>query len=319
MTPRSLRIVLLAGCFAVAALSGLALASPAAADRRPDINLAAGQTFEYRSTRPTAGSGAGVSLIFTPSQCAAPPHGATCDVFNLNLELDESDSAFNFVTAKLDWESERVPALMLGVVGLGLGPATDYNTYVWEINDDGTHTRRADITGGLNKPELVGFQATKPEYVITIQNSQGASTGYTLNVSYSNEKFETPFEVLDPSLNASTPIEDRSADEPVAALTPVDPAPLGDIDMGPMPVAALEPSVANVASDSDFAGFRAAVDETLEGDLAAFRPGQQAAVPLPDPPSTVAVVFWLLVAPLALGLLLFLLFRRRSTAEAAEA
>jgi hypothetical protein len=303
-------------------MAAVAVPAPVAADEQDPIHLAPGQEFAFHSDRPTVGSGAGVSLIFDPDECSAPPHSATCDAFLLTLERDPSEAATNFVLMELAWDGgAQIPDLVLVVAGLGLGTTTDYNLYLWEKDEEGAWTRRADVSGGFSVPELVGFIADKDEYAVTVQNSQGPSLGYDLSIKFSNEVFASPFESLDPALRDPggggelTPPVDSSADatpEPVTIETPsVTSGVTDEVAAGPLaPVGEVRP----VATDADFTGFRGSVDDALTGDLASFQRAKVEAPEVPDAPSAAVLLFWLLGLPLAVVLAVYLWARRRRPA-----
>jgi hypothetical protein len=320
----------IASVLAVAAvLSAAVVAVPgtAGADEQDPVHLSAGQKFEYTSTRPTVGSGAGVSLIFTPDQCSAPPHSATCDVFPLQLERDTREEATNFVLMQLSWDGGATfPDLVLAVAGLGLGTSTDYNLYVWEKDESGKWARRGDLSGGFSDPEMLGFLATKDEYAITVQNSQGPSLGYDLSIAFSNEIFESPFESLDPALRdpggggaGFTAPTDRSDEGPAPAADVIvveEPAAL-DLPADAVSTDLASPALAPVAADTDFAGFRGSVDDALEGEVATFQRAVATTPPRPDPPSAAVLLFWLLALPMVLLLVIAAWFRRRRPAALA--
>lgn len=320
-TPRLLaRVAIAVGVAAVTMAGAVAAFSVAAgADRYPVVKLGVGDKFVFESTRPTTGSGAGVSLIFDPVDCSEPPGSATCDTIPLKLDRDESEGSLNFVLLTLAWDGGvKFPDLVLVVAGLGLGTSSDYNLYVWKVNPDNTYTRIAD--GGFDLPELLGFTAEQDDYMVTVQNLQGPSLGYEFTAALSNEKFGIPFEVLDPALadrsgdDSVTPV-DRSGDE-APATSPggggplIDSAPSGF--GGSTDVVSLRP----VGSDQDFTGFRGAVDHQLAGDLAGFEQRRDLTAAIKaDPPGAALVILWLVLLPLVLLLLALVATRRRRPSD----
>ena len=321
---------LLLGALATAAMFGAMFGGnlPASADDMGEVTIAPGQTLEFTSTKPQAPLGTpAVSLISTPDDCMAPPTDATCDVYFLNPQRDLTEGAQNFVVAQLDWDPGfRYPDLALVVAGLGLGQSTDYNLYLYEPGaEEGDWERRADLSGGAY-PQLLGFLAEKDHYALVVQLSSGPSLGYELTLSMSNEIFESPFESLDPALRDrggfAAPI-DRSG-TPDASVAPVVPDAVEASPSFAAPVTAdvtaALPTPATpreVAPDLDFAGFRGSVDDQLEGDLAAVQHTSASPLPEADPPATALVLFWLLLVPVGLGLVLFAAMRRRRPAALA--
>jgi hypothetical protein len=290
------------------------LSAPAGADKISTFTLSPGDTYDFTSKRPTSGSGAGVSLIGNPTQCQTPPFSETCDVFFLNANRDESPGAVNFLIARLSWDGRaQVPDLALVVAGLGIGSVVDYEVYVWEKDATGAWARRTDITGGQANPKLVGWEATKPEYAVTVQNLQGASLGYHFSMEMSNEKFKAPFEVLDPSNNSSfTPPVDRSGSEPPPAGTPASSVDQPATAVAAPPAAMVAAPAAAIAPDADFSGFRGAVDNSLTGDLAAFRTNApSSAAAGAKAPAWGLVIFWLLIVPFLIALVVAFVIRRR--------
>ena len=301
---------------------------PASADDMGEVTIAPGQTVEIVSDKPQAPLGTpAVSLIGSPAQCSLQ-YAATCDVYYLNPQRDLTEGAQNFIVAQLDWDpGAQFPDLALVVAGLGLGYSTDYQLYLWEEGaTEGTWERRADVSGGAY-PQILGFLAEKDRYALVVQLASGPSLGYELTLKMSNELFESPFESLDPALRDrggfAAPV-DRSSEAPAASVDPVTSAPSpsfspvvssGAADLtAPLPAPA---SIREVAPDTDFAGFRGSVDDQLDGGLAAAQPVSSPSLPDADPPATFMVLFWLLLVPVALALLLFAAMRRRRPAALA--
>jgi hypothetical protein len=312
--------VLRAGCVAlvagaVFAGSIIALPEPASADKAANARIAPGTTYHYTSKRPTSASGSGAAwLTPDPLDCeGTPPYSATCDVFYITAERDETPDAVNFVIAKLNWEARaQTPPVAAVVLALSLGPVPDYNMYLWEQNPNKSWKRRDDVTSGTGASDMLAWTAQRDDYAVTVQNINGASLGFDFTLEMSNEKFSPPFELLDPAA------KDASASTP----PPVD---LSDSAVAAQPTASFDPGVAApslatnviaappaaVAADTDFTGFRGAVDDSLTGNLASLsRPTASAPVPV-KAPAWALVIFWLLVAPLLVAALLAWFIRRR--------
>jgi hypothetical protein len=325
-SPR-LRASLVIGVVLTTVTACLALViAPASADKQADINLASGETFQYVSKRPMVNPPP--PLIGTPTGCKAAPLSATCDVYQLKLELDDNPAAVNFVVLKLTWDPvSRPPSVITPAVGLTLGSAVDFDINVWTLDKDSSgndaYTQDSTIDGGLANPELVGWIATRDTYFVTIQDMRGPSLGYTFDASFSNERFASPLEILDPAYASgnSRPVDKSGAPGPAEISVPVEQASVPFVDT-PVDYAS-SPAVIEAgriaAADPDFAGFRAGVDQQLAGNLASFTPGIDGpSVPLGRPPSGPVLIFWLLIAPFLLAALLAFLLRRRRPAELSD-
>lgn len=213
------RLAKVAGALVAVALVGV-LAAPniATADVDPkvppDSRLKPGETFTHTSTQTMLGSG---ELLYNPSQCRThPAYSQTCDVFRVVFDRDMSPTALNFAFFSLEFEQRSLPPLVVGVAGLNPPPIDDLNIYVWDdvghyLGED-SETNPADEGPGGNSfstPERGGFTLKKGAYDIVVQALSGVNSGYTLRVTFSNEKFGSPFELVDdlfgPSGNGSAP------------------------------------------------------------------------------------------------------------------
>ena len=251
----------------------------------------------------------------TPAECREGAEtAATCDVIRVKLDRDESEDAVNFLRVELTWDTGyEPPPLMLAVVGLSAGGTNDLDMYVYD--EDGNEIEAGGATAA--KKEVAGVTAGTDVYDIVVNVFTGAVTEYTMNFLFSNEIFATPFEALDPATGGSfTAPSDLSADPAAPAVA----APLASVDDTAAlmaPPAVVVGGAAAVTSDSDFSGFRASADDALQGDLAVFSPGRAAAPPPADPPSTWAIIFWLVAVPVVLGAAGFVFLRRRSPVASA--
>lgn len=314
---RRIVVAVLAGWVAVCAAVGTI---PAGADDRGAVRLSSGDEYTYSSARPMAMTSA---AYLDPIACTEEPDAASCDAYFVDLALDPSEDATNFLLLQLSWDGGYSPPPLFAVAtGLSFGDVNDYAISVWERDEEGDYARLSDVTGGLANPENIGLITTKDHYAVTVQVVKGASLGYEFSMKFSNEIFAAPFESLDPALRDpggfAAPV-DRS-DAPDASVAPVVPdavavSPSVVSEPVATDLAASLPAPATlreVAPDLDFAGFRGSVDDRLEGDLAGVQHTSSASTLADaDPPATALVFFWLLLVPVGLALVLFAAMRRR--------
>jgi hypothetical protein len=252
--------------------------------------------------------------FIAPADCR--DDAPTCDVIRVRLDRDRSEDALNFLRVELTWDGgAQAPSLVLVVAGLGAGPVNDLDMYVYD--EEGA---KVEGTGGASAGtlEVAGIVAEKDVYDLVVNQFTGATTEYTMEFIFSNELFESPLESLDPSLRDASGSGPAPVDRSGAAFSPAASAPAASVSFVDVPgggadSVGLEPSVGAAAlvpvdADADFSGFRGAVDDALEG--APLRAVSSASVRTAEaePPATAVVVFWLLLAPLALlvGVVLFL-------------
>jgi hypothetical protein len=302
--------VLLTGLFTAVGVV-VATASPAAADGevatfhfKPGDNVTS--TIESTNVPDAA------SNFITPADCTGT--APTCDVVRVYLERDPSPDATNFLRVELSWDNgPSAPAVVVAVAALSPTYANDIDMYIYDA--DG---KRLKDSGGLsaNQIEVAGITATTPYYDLVISQFTGATTQYTLKFSYSNELFTAPFELLDPAFNDGstfTPPVDHSGTVPSSApLQAASPAAGSFADPAPGIATSISLTPAVVAADTDFTGFRGAVDDKLGAPIFATPAAQTTA--RVKSPALPEVLFWLVMFPLALALGIFILGRRRQAA-----
>jgi hypothetical protein len=314
MTPtaavaRFMRPMAVLVALATAAAALLVTASPAAADGEvATFHLKTGDntTQTIKSTN-VADPGA---QFTTPANCRGT--APTCDVVRVYLEKDASPDALNFLRVELSWDNgPQPPDLALVVAGLGLASVNDLDMYVYDANGKDMKTGSATAA----HIEVAGIIADTPYYDIVIADAGGATTQYTLNFIFSNEKFKAPFEVLDPASNGSafTPPVDRSGDATPVSAVNSPPAPATSMaDSFAQPAPGIAVAAAPLTPDSDFTGFRGAVDNQFAAPIFA-RPASSV-TNAGKSPGVAEVLFWLVMFPLALAAGIFVLVRRRRSA-----
>lgn len=303
-------------------VSAFAALRPASADEGPEISLKAGDKKVIVSDRPLGTTGDGENGPAKPSDCIDDPIiSLTCDAYRLHIDLDPNAEALNFVTLRLEYDTPTTPPLDAVAVGLKPLGAGDLDVGVWDISGPTPVLMAIAGAGSIYNPEIGAFEPEMSDYMVTVESKQAPVVGYTLTASFSNELFSTPFEALDPSLNgpedrSSVRPTDNSGDGQLGAA----PAPASSFgafdDITPAPAyagAALAP-VAPLVADSDFAGFRTAVDDSLAPPTLSAS-AASVVVPKPKNPSGMLLVFWLVLVPLLLiGFVAAALRRRRPTA-----
>ncbi len=321
--------------------AGTASAEPLAPDVKPDAVLSSGQQFVKVSSDVNVSD---PLFLHSPVECREPPFDGTCDVYRIKLNRDPSPEALNFVLFSLEFEPQgETPPLSAAVLGLSSIPVGDLDVYVYDKEDhrlgqdypgggnipfvlETLKTTPAkpiaeilepelisesdpnDFPPGgatLNVPERGGFTAKQDLYDIVVSAQQGSNAGYTLRIGFSNEKFTTPFEVLDPE-NVAPPGFFSEIGDPT---TPPSESPSQSFDSGTSAIPSL--ADANVLPDSDLAGIGLGISERFEAPPAvAFRGARN--VSNAAAPSGFALIVALVVAPVgAAAAGTFVLRRRR--------
>lgn len=309
---------------ALAALVALATSSPVAPagalEQGPGLRVEENQTVE-QVYPPIPGQNPVPQLPeykgITPADCKLAPY---CHLIPLEVipspTLTESDEFF--VTVELTWETERIPE---GPTIPGEKEPTtnemlvnDVDLYVWDdpIPEDNEFE---ESSATPDVPEVLRmYRPTKGKYQILVLNYSGPNRGYKLKVSYEPERFEAPFELLEPPFQP--PVVPAAA--PLPPTPPVDEsgqdAPLPDRSAGPapespettpssLPAPAPAPDrfePVTVDPDPDFADFADSdFDEALaapaESDV--LRERRARAVGPAEPASAGSLVFWLVLVP----------------------
>ncbi len=297
---------------------------PAAADEGASISLKPGDRKVIVSTRPMGTTAVGENGPSKPSDCADEPDIALgCDVYKLHIDLDKSEGALNFLTLRLDFETPTTPSLSAVAVALRPINAGDLDIGVWDMT--GAKPARVAVAGGggaYDVPEIAAFEPLLSDYMITIESTRAPLLGYTFTLQFSNELFDEPFEALDPALADRSGGTNRPTDfsgQPVAAPPA---APAGSFDPGPSgsafsdfnppaPTSAALLAPAPVLGDSDFAGFRSVVDNSLAPAQLSAENAAAIVLPAAKDPGAPMLIFWLLVVPLILLAIFAAVMRRR--------
>jgi hypothetical protein len=299
----------LAGTLALVAVGGAASAEPLEANVKPDATLSAGQTVVFKNTTPLYGA----EVLYPPHSCrgeartvddnAAP---FICKSYRVVLNLDPSPKASNTVIFEAVFDQTKPPSLALVAAGLNPPPVGGVAVYVWDKEDhylgqdSATDPNDASPGGtGFSDPQLGSFIAKQRIYDITVQAAAGPNSGFDLHVTFSNELFSKPLEVLDQFGNPKAPDA-----PPDSVLTPVDTPTV------------FEPTVlapATVAPDNDIAGIGLGVNEQFDQSQFALPP-QTRTIAETNPPSGIALVLAMLALPALAAGALFVVMRRRREA-----
>jgi hypothetical protein len=238
----------------------------------------------------------------------------SCDVIPLTVPDPGDDEDF-FLTITLEWETEEVKQVPV------FGDTAVNDLDLWVTNDPLVPTAGPDGDGftyhsaGLEEPERVTMFAPVGDFHVFVVNASGINTGYRLTFDYNTDLIPDVFESLPPAFtpSASRP---QSAATPAAPVLPraPQPAPLSD----DVPAAAPAPVKPNLAieggsrPDTSFSTFTptALEDEVAAPEVQAFVP---AALERAAPPSTAALILWMVAIPLLLlAAGAFLLSRRQA-------
>jgi hypothetical protein len=275
---------------------------------KPDATLAAGQSAVFTEATPHYGA----EVLYPPHSCrgeartlddnAAP---FICKSYRVALNLDPNPKALNTVIFEAVFQQTQAPSLPLVALGLNPPPAGGVNVYVWDKEDhylgqDATTDVNDPSPGGasFNDPEIGSFTAKQRLYDITVQAEAGPNNGFDLHVTFSNEIFKKPFEVLDE--NTFAPPSDNNATPfipPADTATPTAP---------PLPPATITP-------DRDIAGIGLGTDEQF-GRGAFALPPQTRTIASTNPPSTLVLVVGMIGLPFVVGVAAVVLMRRRRLA-----
>jgi hypothetical protein len=297
------------GALGLVAVGGTASAEPLVANVKPDATMSPGQTVVFKNTTPHYGA----EVLYPPHACrgdartvddnAAP---LICIAYRIVLNLDPSPKAQNTVIFEAVFNQTQVQSLPVVAAGLNPPPAGGVNVYVWDKEDhylgqDSATDPKDEDPGGasFNDPELGSFTAKQRMYDITVQAEAGPTSGFDLHVTFSNEIFTRPLEILDQFGNPKAP--DAPPDK---VLAPVE-APA--VFTAP----ALQPAA--VAPDSDIAGIGLGVNEQFDPAQFALPPATRT-VSATEPPSTLVLVVGMVGFPFVAGLAALLVMRRRRQA-----
>ncbi|MEY2470061.1 MAG: hypothetical protein QOF21_2759, partial [Actinomycetota bacterium] len=154
--------------------------------------------------------------------------------------------------------------------------------------DPGDPTDEPPGGAGLDVPEHGGFTAKQDVYDIVITTGAGFNQGYTLTLTFSNELFSKPSELLGAPLGPITPPADNGSFETPPFTT----------DSGSV----VEPLVdLSVLPDSDIAGIGSGINEQFNSKLLTAIGKTRPISANAKPPSTIALIAAMLALPVFAG------------------
>lgn len=242
-------------------------------------------------------------LTWAPDDCRNDPtKNALCDVYRIKLHRDPNPDALNFVVIELTWDATYTPDLALVAAGTSGLQVPNLDLIIW---DTANHKLDREVVGGQESamPERAAISATQDEYDVVVQLQDGVSTNYTIRAYLSNELFDKPFESLEqldnpPADSPDTGVGDFFGDTPIGN----DNTEIPGLDLAP------------INADPDIAGIGLGVDEQFNGNQIALGGATRNTAAVSKPPSGIALVLALGVLPIALGVLLVGVLRRRRQA-----
>jgi hypothetical protein len=302
--------VALALAFGAAAVPLLPIL-PAHADEVAAITVGPGQTIE-KDEAPILGQDTVTPNVLgdpSPDNCQTLP---SCNVVPVTFSLPKGYNKLDtyVATVSLTWQSVAAGNRNVGAA------SNDLDLYLWaeaffepECKTPPnapadykppaycTHDLAKSANSGQIQPEVVKLDATdRQKFLLLVNNSTGANTGYHIKIESRYSAYSRPLESLDsgfapsgagsavappPDLSAAGPAVSPVASETTPAVTAPDLSALG----GP---SGLDPDVANIQG-SNLADvlqggklFKAATVRTTSG----------------RPPSSLALVIWLVLVPL---------------------
>ena len=258
----------------------------------------------------------------TPAECRVQ---AYCDSIPLEVVVPPgiTEEEEYFIHVLLEWETRQAPPdPVLSPEGYALN---DMDMFIYT---DPPTAEEAEARGATPEsegdpyvangasggtPEQAFMFKPKGKYWINIVNFIGANTGFKLKLTWVSESFPSPFEKLAPEFSPPTTEAPRrpSSNDNDLDRTPVtfSPTPTPTFDTTPSSL-----PTADIADDDDFDAGEFDTSD-FEDELAAPAPVELEPIAArPDPPSNLALFFWLLAVPL--GIIAIggaLITRRRAT------
>jgi hypothetical protein len=245
---------------------------------------------------------ADASVVPTADQCRdLPPLDLLCDVYRIKIVRDRTPGAANFVQILVSWERiASTPALPLAAAGLGESDLPDLDLFLYKDAD--TYIDYAEVGGrGSIIPERLAFEATQDEYDLVVRAGTGATTGYAIKATMSNELFDKPFELIEDETSAPSaqpPAADRSG-----AGVGTD---AGTAISAPLALAPLD-------SDQQIAGIGLGTTEQFDAAADLGRNAIRNAAATTKAPSALILWLTLVIFPAALVASMVLVLRRRHT------
>lgn len=310
-----------AALVAVGLIAGLVLGSSAGSRAavtpgvKPDFVLGpdqrASKTVDFSALVNVAGA-----TEFHPDGCRTDPTSDLfCDAFRIKLKRSTAPDARNLVRVVLTWDAQaRVPDLALVAAGLGVGELPDLDMYVYDkpdhalgydAEDDDTDApgcQGCEGVGGrgISIPELLGFTAVQDEYDIVIQAGTGVLLGgYTITVILTDELFETPAELLE-ELGVPSP----PATQDPGSFVPDTPSGAESVELPTLTPAPVTP-------DAEIAGIGLGVNEQFDSERLALGGAARTTASRPQPPSNLALVVGMGLAPIIAAAVAVEFLRRR--------
>jgi hypothetical protein len=235
--------------------------------------------------------------VLYPADCRTSEDDNFCDVYRFKLNRTKTKGARNFVVVQIFWQATKIPDVALVALGLGLGYVPDIDAYLYDQPE--SHMSSGTVGGtGFGIPEKLQWTARQDEFDLEVQ-ATGLVTGYTIKAFMTDELFDTPFELLDDTLDNTKAAPGAFGDEN-GTLAPDDLSALrGGLDLLP------------VGSDSDINKVGFGVDQKF-GDQSQFAFGPQTRnIANIKPPSAVILWLALVVAPGVIGAFIAVALRRR--------
>ncbi len=167
--------------------------------------------------------------------------------------------------------------------------------------DAGDITDEPPGGSGLDVPEHGGFTAKQDLYDIVVTTGAGFNIGYTLRVTFTNEKFSSPFELLGEPIGPISPPPSNGTVE-----TPPFTSDSGSVAV-PLPDASVLP-------DRDIAGIGSGINEQFDSNVLTAIGRTRPISANAKPPSTIALIAAMIALPLVAGGGGIWLLRRRRRA-----
>lgn len=293
---------------------------------KPDAVLSAGQTVTFKHTTPLLGS----QFSYSPAQCrgTAPvdptePDALTaplvCKAYRIAINVDPNPKANNVVMLTAEFDQIQAPSLAVVAAGLNPPPINGVDVYVYDFEDHYLGQNAPGIldpvagpgdpedvppgSSSFNVPERGGFKVKHKLYDIVVNAETGVNKEFTLRVTYSNEIFKTPDELLDdPAAFGGGTTDDASTPNGF----------LGGFNDGSIDPELPALDLAPINPDSDIAGIGLGVNEQFDPtDRLSLGGATRSISASKKAPSALILVFAMILVPLGVGGAAVLGARRR--------
>lgn len=303
MRARAARATLVAALIASAVV---AFGGPARADLRPGFTLKPGDKITKTYPAPPPWPEGFRNNNNTPSSCNSRP---TCDHYPLTLDIPKSSLGTHsyLLTVTVAWDPGTVPAQTIPATGTQ--QQNSMSVFLWsnppKLDSAGNPTFDASDNGlaGSDPAVLTEPAPATTQLDLTVQTFTGAGYTYTLTLDFQDLTAApiADLSVDQPPVDYSAPTAIPIAALPTAAAYPISP-------VGPYSAPAVLPA-APVTKPLDLLPVTADALDSLkvvdDGPQLGVAPAQNAsAIRRQGPPaahsaSTLAMLFWLVVVPLA--------------------